>query len=74
MTAVLQINTNGAILAEDLLTNRVSQGFADVTIVSEQYRHRARNTTTWFADDSEMAAVWIAGRHRSKITGRGKGF
>ena len=26
----IQINTNGAILADDLLTNRVSQGLADV--------------------------------------------
>ena len=58
MTAVLLINTIGAILADDLLTNRVSQGLADVTLVS---------------DDSEIAAVWIAGRHKSKITGRGKG-
>ena len=72
MTTVLQINTNGAVPANDLLTDRVSQGYADVSLVSVQYRYRARSTTTWFADDSDMAAVWIAGRHRSKITGRGK--
>ena len=73
MTTVLQINTNGAVLADDLLADRVSQGRADVLLVGEQYRYRARSTTTWFADDFDRAAVWIADRHRSKITGRGKG-
>ena len=73
MTTVLQINTNGAVLADDLLADRVSQGRADVSLVSEQYRYRARSTTIWFADDSDSATVWIAGRHRSKIAGRGKG-
>ena len=73
MAAVLEINTNGDILTDDLLTNPVSQGLADVTLVSGQYRHRARTTTTWFADDSNTAADWIAGRHKPKITGRSKG-
>ena len=27
----------------------------------------------WFANDSDRDTVWIADRHRSKITGRGKG-
>ena len=71
MTTVQQINTNGAVLADDLLADRVSQGRADVSLVSEQYRYWARSTTTWFTDDSDRAAVWITGRHRSKITGRG---
>ena len=61
MTTVLQINTNDAILADELLTNSVSQELVDLTLVSKQYKHRARYMTTLFADFPETAAVWIAG-------------
>lgn len=72
MTRVLQINTNGAQVADALIEDLAERKEADVFIISEQYRYRVRNNQTWYASGQDMAAVWVTVDHRTLIKEHGR--
>ncbi|XP_046687812.1 uncharacterized protein LOC124373489 [Homalodisca vitripennis] len=71
MTRVLQGNLNRCALAQNLLCQRIFEQKIDICLICEQYLHT--KDSTWFADESGTAAIWITNSKKVTVMDKGSG-